>query len=174
MPEFHVTIFSDGGCDPNPGRGGWATILKCGPRVKKLSGGCRRTTNNRMELRAVIEGFKALKQSGLRVTIVSDSRYVTEAIARRWLEKWAAKQFRKGDSWRENADLWGELRGLLARHHVTTQWIRGHARHPENEECDRLASAARWAAELAIDQGFEHRASGLAPLLATDAWPAFA
>ena len=138
MSKFHVTLYSDGGCKPNPGPGGWAAILKSGSRRKTLSGGCRRTTNNRMELRAVIEGFKALKQPGLTVQIVSDSRYVTESIARRWLDRWAAQRFRKAGGLRENADLWAELRELMAPHTVSTHWIRGHAGHRENERCKRL------------------------------------
>lgn len=162
MSAVHVTIYSDGGCKPNPGPGGWATILKSGTRFKTLSGGCRRTTNNRMELRAVIEGLKALKKSGLVVRIVSDSKYVTEAISRRWLEKWAAQQFRKAEGLRENADLWMELRELMAAHRVSTQWIRGHAGHSENERCDQLATAARASGVLAIDDGFE-RARAFTP-----------
>jgi ribonuclease HI len=162
MPAVHVTIFTDGGCQPNPGPGGWATILKSGPHTKTLSGGCRRTTNNRMELRAVIEGLRALRKPGLMVRIVSDSRYVTESISRRWLERWAANRFRKADGLRENADLWLEVRELMQTHKVSTQWIRGHAGHPENERCDRLATAARAAGALSIDEGFE-RARGLAP-----------
>jgi ribonuclease HI len=153
--EFDAIIYTDGACETNPGPGGWAALLTSGTRRKTLSGGYRRTTNNRMELRAVIEALRAIKGDRRRVKIVSDSRYVTEAVNQRWLDKWAAKGFRKGDGLRENSDLWVELRALLARHPVTFQWIKGHAEHPENEACDQLAVAARQAKELPADLGFE-------------------
>lgn len=164
MPPAEVLIFTDGACDPNPGVGGWAALLRSGHREKTLSGGCRRTTNNRMELRAVIEGLRALKKPDLAVTIVSDSQYVTRAIALGWLDRWAAKQFRKADGLRENADLWTELRPLLARHRVTMKWIRGHAGHPENETCDRLAVLARAQPNLPVDEGFENLPARMAAL----------
>lgn len=113
-----VTIFTDGACETNPGPGGWAAILTSGAHRKSISGGVRRTTNNRMELRAVIEALKALKKDRLRVKVVTDSQYVAQAVMEGWLEKWAAKGFRKGDGFRENTDLWIDLRGLLARHTV--------------------------------------------------------
>ena len=151
-----IMLFSDGACDPNPGPGGWAVILRSGAREKRLSGGYRKTTNNRMELRAVIEGLKALKRPGLLVRVISDSQYVTEAVTQGWLEKWAAKQFKKSDGLRENSDLWIELRKLLQEHRVTFEWIRGHAGHRENEICDGLAVQARSAANLPADVGFEN------------------
>ena len=159
-----ITLYSDGACESNPGPGGWAVILRRGTRERRLSGGCRRTTNNRMELRAVIEGLKALKRPGLSVKVVSDSQYVTEAVAQGWLEKWAAKQFKKSGGLRENTDLWIELRKLLQLHRVTFEWIRGHAGHPENESCDVLAVKARSVADLPVDVGFENPASALVPL----------
>ena len=159
-----VTLFSDGACENNPGRGGWAVVLRSGAREKTLAGGYRRTTNNRMELRAVIEGLRALKRPGLAVTVVSDSRYVTEAVSQGWLERWAARQFRKKEGVRENADLWMELRPLLRQHRVTMQWIRGHAGHLENETCDRLAVLARAAPDLPVDEGFEDLAARMVTL----------
>jgi ribonuclease HI len=164
MARAEVMIFTDGACDPNPGIGGWAALLRSGTREKTLSGGYRRTTNNRMELRAVIEGLRALKQPDLPVTIVSDSQYVTRAVSLGWLDRWAARQFRKAGGLRENADLWLELRPLLARHRVTMKWIRGHAGQPDNEACDRLAVLARARAGLPIDEGFENPASRMAAL----------
>lgn len=155
MAASEITIFTDGACDPNPGLGGWAAILTSGTHRKAISGGCRRTTNNRMELRAVIEGLKALKKDGRRVTIVTDSQYVARAVTQRWLEGWAAKGFKKADGFRENTDLWVELRGLLKRHTVRFEWIRGHAGHPENEACDVMAVAARARQGLAADEGYE-------------------
>ena len=151
-----VHLFTDGACEHNPGRGGWAAVLRSGHSEKELSGGYAHTTNNRMELRAVIEGLKALKRPGLRVAVVSDSKYVTEPVIQGWLETWAAKQFRKGKIMRENADLWLELRPLLQRHEVTFRWIKGHAGHPENERCDLLAVAARSQSDLPRDPGYDN------------------
>ncbi|MCF3650085.1 ribonuclease HI [Synoicihabitans lomoniglobus] len=150
-----VEMFTDGACESNPGRGGWATLLRWDKREKMLSGGFARTTNNRMELTAVIEGLKALQRPGLKVRVVSDSKYVTEPVTQRWLEKWAAKQFRKAGGLRDNADLWIELRRLLALHDVTFEWIKGHAGHPENENCDELAVLARAQPNLPRDEGYE-------------------
>lgn len=155
MVATEITIFTDGACETNPGPGGWAAILTAGPRRKSISGGVRHTTNNRMELRAVIEGLKALKKEGQRVRIVTDSQYVARAVTERWLEKWAAKGFKKADGFRENCDLWVELRALLRRHTVRFDWIRGHAGHKENEACDVLAVAARRQRGLEPDAGFE-------------------
>lgn len=149
-----VVIFTDGACENNPGPGGWAAILTSGARRKSISGGCRHTTNNRMELRAVIEALRALRQPGLVTRVVTDSRYVAAAVTEGWLEKWAARGFRKSGGIRENADLWIEMRQLLARHRVEFQWVEGHAGHPENEECDRLAVAARRSTELPEDAGY--------------------
>jgi ribonuclease HI len=159
-----ITLYSDGACENNPGPGGWAVILRSGMRERRLSGGYRKTTNNRMELRAVIEGLKALKRPGLSVKVISDSQYVTEAVSQGWLEKWAAKQFKKSGGLRENTDLWIELRKLLQQHRVTFEWIRGHAGHLENEICDGLAVHARSASNLPSDVGFEDPASALVPL----------
>lgn len=149
-----VVIYTDGACENNPGRGGWAALLTFGRHRKAISGGYRHTTNNRMELRAAIEGLKALQKPELRVRIVTDSRYVSEAVLQGWLEKWAGRGFRKGAGLRENADLWIELRIQLAQHVVEFEWVEGHAGHPENEECDGLAVAARQQPELAEDAGF--------------------
>ena len=150
-----IIMYTDGSSLGNPGPGGYGTLLLYGKFRKELSAGFLLTTNNRMELRAVIEGLRALKRPGLAVTVVSDSRYVTEAVSQGWLERWAARQFRKKEGLRENADLWTELRPLLRQHQVTMQWIRGHAGHPENETCDRLAVLARAAPDLPADEGFE-------------------
>ena len=155
MAVSEITIFTDGACESNPGPGGWAAILTAAGHRKVLSGGVRHTTNNRMELRAVIDGLKALKKEGQRVTIVTDSQYVAQAVTAGWLEKWASRGFKKADGFRENTDLWIELRALLRRHAVRFEWIRGHAGHPENEACDGIAVAARRQKDLAADEGFE-------------------
>lgn len=156
MNRREITIFTDGACETNPGPGGWAATLVWGSRRKSISGGVRRTTNNRMELCAVIEALKALKYQHQLVKVVTDSQYVARAVNDRWLEKWAAQKFMKGDGLRENTDLWVELRALLMLHTVTFEWIRGHAGHPENEVCDRLAVAARRQPNLAADDGYEN------------------
>jgi len=163
---FEVVIHTDGACEGNPGPGGWAAVLTSGAHRKVISGGYRRTTNNRMELRAVIESLASLKGDGRRVKVVSDSRYVTDAVNKRWLANWVRLNFRKTGGVRENADLWIELQALLRRHTVKFEWIRGHNAHAENEECDRLAVAARRAKELPADAAFEnpsraHAALGL-------------
>jgi ribonuclease HI len=163
-PAFDVVIYTDGACEKNPGPGGWAAVLTSGTHRKVISGGYRRTTNNRMELRAVIESLAALKREGRRVKVVSDSRYVTDAVNKGWLANWARRGFRKADGVRENVDLWIELQALLQRHAVKFEWIRGHSAHPENEECDGLAVAARRAKELAVDAAFEDPAAAHAAL----------
>ncbi|MGB8166346.1 MAG: ribonuclease HI [Chthoniobacteraceae bacterium] len=161
---FEVVIHTDGACEGNPGPGGWAAVLTSGAHRKVISGGYRRTTNNRMELRAVIEALAALKGESRRVKVVSDSRYVTDAVNKRWLANWVRVGFRKTGGVRENADLWIELHALLQRHSVKFEWIRGHNAHAANEECDLLAVAARRGKELLVDAAFENPASSHAAL----------
>lgn len=134
-----VEIFTDGACSGNPGPGGYGTILKCGPHEKELSGGEEKTTNNRMELTAVIEGLKALNRP-CDVTIYSDSQYVVNGITKGWAESWKRNGWKKSDKKPAlNADLWDALLTELAKHNVTFHWVKGHAGHPENERCDDLA-----------------------------------
>ena len=128
-----VTIFSDGSSLGNPGPGGWGTILRYGKREKELSGGEPMTTNNRMELTAVIEGLKALKEP-CDVTVYSDSSYVVKAI-NEWLEDWIKRDFKKV----KNPDLWKEYIEAAKPHRVKAVWVRGHNGHVENERCDELA-----------------------------------
>lgn len=136
-----VTIYSDGACSGNPGPGGWGTILDYKGKRKELSGGEEHTTNNRMELTAVIEGLKALKEP-CRVKIITDSQYVFNGISLGWAASWKANNWRKKDKKPAlNPELWDELLGLVAKHDVTLEWIKGHAGHPENERCDELAVA---------------------------------
>ena len=136
-----VTIYSDGACSGNPGPGGWGTILDYKGKRKELSGGEEHTTNNRMELTAVIEGLKALKEP-CRVRIITDSQYVFNGITQGWAASWKANNWRKKDKKPAlNPELWDELLGLVAKHEVTLEWIKGHAGHPENERCDELAVA---------------------------------
>ena len=154
-----MVIYTDGACEHNPGPGGWAALLVSGPRRKAISGGFRRTTNNRMELLAGIEARRALRGGRRTVQVVSDSKYVTEAVNQGWLDGWAAKGFRKSKGVRENADLWIQLRELLRAHAVTFVWVKGHAEHPENEECDARAVAARQCPDLPSDTGYEDSAA---------------
>lgn len=138
-----VEIFSDGACSGNPGPGGWGTILRCQGHEKELSGGEAHTTNNRMELTAVIEGLKALNRP-CKVLITTDSKYVCDGIMKGWAEGWRKRGWKKSDGKPAlNPDLWEQLLDLLAIHNVTFNWVKGHAGHPENERCDRLAVIQR-------------------------------
>ena len=135
-----ILIYTDGACSGNPGPGGWGAILKFGARVREMAGAEPATTNNRMELTAVIEALSALREPCI-VTLTSDSRYVVDAVEKGWLKSWQQNGWRKSDkSPTLNADLWQKLLPLLERHRVTFQWIRGHNGHPENERCDALAT----------------------------------
>lgn len=138
----HVDIFTDGACSGNPGPGGYGVILRYKGVNKELSGGEPNTTNNRMELTAVITGLAALKEP-CEVTLYSDSRYIIDAIQKGWAKKWQANHWmRNAKEPALNADLWEQLLGLLERHPVTFVWVKGHAGHPENERCDQLAVQA--------------------------------
>lgn len=143
MPR--VAMFSDGACSGNPGPGGWGTILRfqAGDTIheKELSGGEAHTTNNRMELTAIIAGLSALKKP-CTVTITTDSKYVVDSITKGWVYGWKKRGWIKSDKKPAlNVDLWELLLPLLERHDVTFCWVKGHAGHPENERCDRLAVA---------------------------------
>ena len=134
-----VYIFTDGACSGNPGPGGWGTVLRFGEHEKELSGGEASTTNNRMELTAVIEGLKALKEPCL-VTLTTDSKYVCDSITKGWVYGWQKRGWVKSDKKPAlNVDLWEQLLPLLEKHKVTFVWVKGHAGHPENERCDSLA-----------------------------------
>lgn len=138
MKKF-VEIFTDGACSGNPGPGGWGVVLRFGEREKELSGGEKETTNNRMELTAAIEGLSALKEP-CRVRLVTDSKYVADGITKGWAESWRKNGWRKADKKPAlNPDLWDELLSLLKLHEVEITWVKGHAGHPENERCDKLA-----------------------------------
>ena len=136
-----VNIYTDGACSGNPGPGGWGTILEYAGHEKELSGGEALTTNNRMELTAVIEGLKALKEK-CGVTVTTDSKYVADGINLGWAKKWKVNGWRKPDKKPAlNPELWDELLSLVDAHEVRIVWIKGHAGHPYNERCDRLAVA---------------------------------
>lgn len=135
----NVLIYTDGACSGNPGPGGYCAILKYGNHEKIISGAEKETTNNRMELSAVIMGLKCLTRP-CNVTVISDSKYVCDAINQGWLENWKKKNWKKADGKPVlNPLLWQELYTLLNTHKVTFQWIKGHAGHPYNEKCDKIA-----------------------------------
>ncbi len=134
-----VIIYSDGACSGNPGPGGWGTILSYQGREKELSGSELQTTNNRMELLAAIMGLEQLKEP-CKVTLISDSKYLCESILQKWVFSWEQNGWRKADKKPAlNVDLWERMLKQLRRHEVSVQWIKGHAGHPQNERCDRLA-----------------------------------
>jgi len=145
-----IELYTDGAASGNPGPGGYGAVLVCGPLKKELSGGFALTTNNRMELMAVIVGLEAIKWDGAQVNITSDSTYVVNSINLGWLEKWRRTGFKKA----KNADLWIRYLEASARHKVRFTWVKGHAGHPYNERCDALAVAAYKSAELPEDKGY--------------------
>lgn len=148
---MEVTIHTDGAASGNPGPGGYGAVLESGKYRRELWGGYRLTTNNRMELLAVIVALEALKGEGHQVTVVSDSKYVVDAVEKGWVFGWEKKGFAK----KANADLWRRFLQVYPRHRVRFRWIRGHAGHPLNEWCDRLAVAAREQPGLPADEGYE-------------------
>lgn len=138
-----VSIYTDGACSGNPGPGGWAAILVFGNREKELSGGEEATTNNRMELTAVISALEALKEP-CRVTLCSDSKYIVDAVEKGWAASWQARGWRKADKEEaKNTDLWERLLSLLKVHEVSFIWVKGHAENEYNRRCDALAVAER-------------------------------
>lgn len=133
-----IFLYTDGASSGNPGPGGYGVVLKCAGMTKEMSEGFNLTTNNRMELLAVIKGLEAIRWDNAEVHVYSDSSYVVNAINKRWLENWKAKGYAKV----KNPDLWMRFAPLLQKHRVAFHWIKGHAGHPENERCDALAVAA--------------------------------
>jgi ribonuclease HI len=146
-----VIMYTDGASRGNPGPGGYGTILMSGQHVKELSQGYRLTTNNRMELMAVIAGLEALKKEGCRVTIYSDSQYVVKAVEEGWLKNWIATNFKGG---KKNRDLWEHFYELSKKHTLKFIWVRGHADNPHNNRCDELATAAADGRDLLEDEGY--------------------
>ena len=133
-----IYLYTDGASSGNPGPGGYGVVLKCAGHIKEMSEGFSLTTNNRMELLAVISGLEAIRWENAEVHVYSDSSYVVKAVNEGWLENWKRKGFAKV----KNPDLWIRFSQLLGRHRVAFHWIKGHAGHPENERCDALAVAA--------------------------------
>jgi ribonuclease HI len=146
-----IKIYTDGAAKGNPGPGGYGVILKFNGHIKELSEGFRLTTNNRMELLAVIAGLETIKKEGIPVTIYSDSKYVVEPIEKGWLWGWEKKNFSK----KKNPDLWQRYIPLHKKYKPKFVWIKGHAGHAENERCDQLAVAAASGYDLQVDQEYE-------------------
>ncbi len=146
-----IELFTDGASSGNPGPGGYGVILRAGQHYKELSAGYRKTTNNRMELLAVIKGLEALKNPNQEVVLYSDSKYVIDAIEKRWVYGWLQKGFKD----KKNKDLWLRYLEISKLHKIKMVWVKGHAGHPENERCDQLAVAAYKQPNLLIDTVFE-------------------
>lgn len=150
-----VTIYTDGSSLGNPGPGGWGAILIRGDARKELSRGYQQTTNNRMEIRGVLHALEQLSRP-CRVVIHTDSRYVCDAVEKRWLQNWVRNGWKTaGKKPVKNRDLWERLIAVLKTHDVRFSWIKAHAGHPENERCDTLAKAAAMAGNLPADEGYE-------------------
>lgn len=155
MTKQAVTIYSDGACLGNPGRGGYGTVLLAGKHRKELSVGYRLTTNNRMELLGAIAGLEALTRP-CKVTLWSDSQYVVKAMTDGWLDNWQKRGWRTaGKKPVKNQDLWQRMLKALGEHEVDWRWVRGHTGDVENERCDQLAVAAANSGALLEDEGFE-------------------
>ena len=153
----HVVIYTDGACIKNPGPGGYGAVLEYGEHRRKLSGGFRHTTNNRMELMGPIKGLEALNES-CQVTLYSDSKYVVDAVAEGWAKRWQANGWKRNKKEQAiNPDLWARLLSLCERHNVEFLWVKGHAGIPQNERCDQLATEAAQQQDLPIDTGYESR-----------------
>ena len=147
-----VIMYTDGSSRGNPGPGGYGVILMSGNKTKELSQGFRKTTNNRMELMAVIAGLEAMKKPNLNITVYSDSQYVVKAVKEGWLNKWLATNFAKG---KKNKDLWVKFYNLYKQHQMKFVWVKGHADNPYNNRCDELATTAADGKNLPADVGYE-------------------
>lgn len=146
-----ITIYTDGAARGNPGRGGFGVVLISGKHRKEIAQGYRFTTNNRMELLSVITGLEALKTDGCQVTIYSDSKYVVDAIEKKWVFGWEKKNFAA----KKNPDLWMRFLKVYRRHHVKFIWVKGHASNPLNNRCDELATTAADGGNLLTDSIYE-------------------
>lgn len=157
-----VDIYTDGACSGNPGKGGYGVVMEWvgKPYKKEFSRGFRKTTNNRMELLAVIVALEQLKLEGVEVTVYSDSKYVVDAVMKGWVFNWVKKGFKD----KKNPDLWIRLLKVYKKHKVKFVWIKGHNDHPQNERCDKLAVAASQSDKLLIDEGYENSNKNLGKL----------
>lgn len=158
MSKPNVIIYTDGACRSNPGPGGYGVILMAGNNKKELSQGYRHTTNNRMELMAVIAGLEALKKEGMQVVVYSDSQYVVNAVEKGWLNTWISTNFKGG---KKNKDLWLHYYHLSKKQFIRFVWVKGHADNPYNNRCDQLATAAADGYDLLTDTGFKESKENL-------------
>lgn len=145
-----IRIYSDGSAQPNPGKGGYGTILVYGDYRKELSDGYQKSTNNRMELMGIIVGLESLKKENLDIEIITDSQYVVNSVNKGWVFHWEKQCFKN----RANSDLWERFLLLYRKHNIKMIWIKGHNNHPENERCDKLAVAAANSLDLKVDEGY--------------------
>ena len=150
MSRGEIVIYTDGAARGNPGPGGLGVVMLYGKHRKELSEGYSLTTNNRMELLAVIRGLETLKRDDINVKIYTDSRYVSDAVNKGWIFNWEVKRFKK----KKNVDLWQQFLELYRKYSVTFIWVKGHASIPENERCDQLAVEASHGEELLEDSGY--------------------
>ncbi len=151
MTDQPIIIYTDGASRGNPGPGGYGAILSWKGKKKEISAGYQKTTNNRMELLAVISALEALKKEGLKITIYTDSKYIVNAVEKGWLFNWVKKNF-KG---KKNKDLWLRFLQSYKKHHIRFEWVKGHAQNPWNNRCDELATMAADEKPIHIDHGFE-------------------
>ena len=173
VPRQQVEIYTDGGCEPNPGAGGYAAVLLHPRKRAEVSGGFRLTTNNRMEIFAAIAGLELLKLP-CQVTLYSDSQYLVNAIMKGWAVRWRMKDWWRTNTERAiNIDLWTRLLPLCERHEVEFRWVKGHAGNAENERCDELSGAALRVPNLPADEGYENKpeSGGRRPELAQEGEP---
>lgn len=148
---MEIELFTDGSSRGNPGPGGYGLVLKSGKHYKEFSEGYRKTTNNRMELLSVIKGLEMLRRDGQNVVVYSDSKYVVDAVEKRWVFGWVKTGFKK----KKNRDLWERFLRIYPKHNVKFVWVKGHNGHPMNERCDELAVNAAMGGGLKIDEGYE-------------------
>jgi ribonuclease HI len=154
MSTSEITVYTDGASRGNPGPGGYGAILMFGNHRKELSQGYKLTTNNRMELMAVIAALEALKKDGLKVVVYSDSKYVVDSVEKGWLNTWIATDFKGG---KKNKDLWLRFYHLSKKQFIRFVWVKGHADNPHNNRCDQLATEAADSGMLLEDEGFENK-----------------
>lgn len=150
MPH-DIIIYTDGAARGNPGPGGYGVVLQAGKHYKELSQGFRRTTNNRMELLAVIVALETLKNKGSKAVVYTDSKYVCDSVEKGWVFAWEKVRFKK----KKNPDLWIRFLEIYRKHDIKFRWVKGHANIPGNERCDRLAVDASMKPDLLIDVGYE-------------------
>lgn len=159
MQQSHpVVIYTDGSSRGNPGRGGYGVVLMWGDKRKELSAGYRLTTNNRMELMAVIAALEALKKTNIPLTIYTDSQYIVNSIEKKWLDGWIRTDFKGG---KKNKDLWLKYYKLARNYQIAFKWVKGHADNPFNNRCDELATQAADGKDLLIDEGYEKEQNSL-------------